>query len=65
MKACLNCQDRYVGCHDHCNKPDRLLEVARNQQVREARARESELSSFTIDAVRHSVKQGGRASKNA
>lgn len=64
MKACLKCKDRYVGCHDRCDKPERLREVENNRLAREARARESDVDAFTIDAVRHSVRQAGRTLRN-
>ena len=32
MKACLNCQDRYSGCHDKCEKYK--LEKLKNEQAR-------------------------------
>jgi len=64
MKACLNCPDRHEACHDRCDKPERLKEVARNLQAREARVKALNVDAFTINSVRHSVKQGGRTFKN-
>ena len=32
MKACLNCQDRYLGCHDECEK--HKLEKLKNEQAK-------------------------------
>ena len=34
MKACLNCQDRYSGCHDKCEKYKQEKEKIEQAKIR-------------------------------
>lgn len=55
MKApCLNCPDRYSGCHDTCEKYQTYK--AHRQRISEARAKQNFLQDYFRDSVNKSVK---------
>lgn len=58
--CCLDCQERYPGCHDHCERYQDASEKWRafKQQVKEAQF--DEFFSYKLDKIKKEKRRGNK-----
>ena len=54
---CQGCPDRYLGCSDHCRKPDFLKWKEKQQRIRENRRKHEQMNGYISDSI-YAVKKG-------
>lgn len=47
---CLDCKDREIGCHDHCNKYQEYRDIVDKANAK--RRLESQLDGYTLDTMK-------------
>ena len=53
INTCQNCPDRYLGCHDHCDKYQSALAewIEKKASIRKAKRVHRDYENFRIEAL--------------
>lgn len=56
---CKNCTDRYLGCHDHCEKYQNQVKERNEhrEQIAKAKAVDVDYQSFKVERIRATKKE--------
>ena len=58
--CCLNCQDRYLGCHDHCEKYQDASEQWRTLKQQIKSERFDEYFSYKVEKIKKEKRRGNK-----